>query len=263
MLYFLKLGGSLITDKSQVHTLQPEILDRLAQEIRQALDRDPDLQLVIGHGSGSFGHFPAKKYSTRQGVRTPDQWAGFAEVWREARYLNQIVVDALSQAGLPVIAFPPSACCLARNGKIVQFDPRLLRMALSSGLIPLINGDVVFDEKIGGTILSTEDLFFQLALDMKPQRILIAGVEDGVWEDYPDRTRLIPKITRQNIQKYLSILKGSAGVDVTGGMVLKVHSMLALAELIPNLQINIFSGLHPGWVYHSLSGDQRGTLIRA
>ena len=35
--------------------------------------------LVIGHGSGSFGHYMASKYGTRKGVDGPDQWAGFAK----------------------------------------------------------------------------------------------------------------------------------------------------------------------------------------
>ena len=79
-LIFLKLGGSLITDKSNAHTARPDVLRRLAAEILTALDAQPDLRLVIGHGSGSFGHIPAHRYHTRVGVRTASEWAGFIEV---------------------------------------------------------------------------------------------------------------------------------------------------------------------------------------
>ncbi len=65
MLTFLKLGGSLITDKDSPHTARPEILRRLADEIVAARQSNPAMQLLIGHGSGSFGHMPAKKYGTR------------------------------------------------------------------------------------------------------------------------------------------------------------------------------------------------------
>ena len=61
MLTFLKLGGSLITDKDSPHTARPEILRRLAEEIAAARQHNPAMQLIIGHGSGSFGHMPAKK----------------------------------------------------------------------------------------------------------------------------------------------------------------------------------------------------------
>ena len=35
--------------------------------------------LIIGHGSGSFGHYMASKYGTRRGVNGPEQWMGFAK----------------------------------------------------------------------------------------------------------------------------------------------------------------------------------------
>src|SRR5512146_1620840 len=94
-LVFLKLGGSLITDKDTPRAPRLDILARLAGEIAEARRQRPRMQIVLGHGSGSFGHVPARKYGTRQGVRTPEEWLGFAEVWKEARALNQIVVDAL------------------------------------------------------------------------------------------------------------------------------------------------------------------------
>ena len=83
-LIFLKLGGSLITDKQRPRTPRPEVLSRLAGEIGRALKAQPKISLVLGNGAGSFGHVTAKKYGTRQGVRTEQEWKGFAEIWREA-----------------------------------------------------------------------------------------------------------------------------------------------------------------------------------
>ena len=51
-LTFLKLGGSLITDKTHPRTPRPESLARLASEIAAALGEDPALALILGHGSG-------------------------------------------------------------------------------------------------------------------------------------------------------------------------------------------------------------------
>ena len=70
-----------------------------------------------------------------------------------------------------------------------------LKSALANKLLPVIHGDVVFDEARGGTILSTEDLFTHLAHQLHPKRILLAGLEAGVWEDFPARTHLIEEIT--------------------------------------------------------------------
>jgi len=59
-LVLLKLGGSLITEKNQANTAKHDLIQRLANEIKSALDaRGDDLQLIIGHGAGSFGHIQA------------------------------------------------------------------------------------------------------------------------------------------------------------------------------------------------------------
>ena len=108
-LIFLKLGGSLITDKSAPRTPRADLMARLAAEIKNAKAASGDLRVVLGHGSGSFGHVPAKKYGTRQGVDSPEGWGGFAEVWYEATTLNRILMDVLHAAGLPGIAFPASS----------------------------------------------------------------------------------------------------------------------------------------------------------
>lgn len=263
---FLKLGGSLITDKDRPHTALPEVLTRLAQEIAAARRENPSLSLVIGHGSGSFGHAAASQYGTRQGVVGAAGWAGFVEVWREARALNQIVLDALSSAGLPVIAFPPSAGVIARDGHFAQWDTSAMQAALQAGLIPLVNGDVIFDQTRGGTILSTEEIFFALAQQIPPRRILLAGIEVGVWADYPACTRLLPLITPDTFAKEASTIGDSASVDVTGGMLEKVRQMLALAAKRPDVQVVIFSGARPGNLFDLLThpaqaGISPGTML--
>ena len=261
-LQFLKLGGSLITDKSSPHTPRLPVLSRLADEIASAMRSDPELKLLVGHGSGSFGHVPARRHGTRQGVRTPDDWLGFVEVWAEASALNRLVVDALSAAGLPVVSFPPSASLVATDGKVAAWELIPIMSALQHGLVPVVNGDVVFDSLRGGTILSTEDLFQHLASHLLPKRLLLAGREHGVWADFPARTQIIPLITPQNMFEVSKALGGSASVDVTGGMQGKVQAMLHLVEELPGLEVLIFCGEEPGNIEKALSGCEIGTLIR-
>jgi len=261
MLIFLKLGGSLITDKDNPHTPRPEIIDRLAQEIQAARLQRPEIQIVLGHGSGSFGHQAAKKYRTRQGVRTPQEWMGFCEVWQEARALNDIVLNSLHLAGLPVIAFPASAAAVTNQGRVTAWDIAPLAAALQNNLVPLVFGDVVFDTALGGTILSTEDIFGYLATFLRPQRILLAGLEPGVWMDFPIAQRLAPRITPDLLPGIGASLQDSASVDVTGGMGEKVRAMLVLAQSIPGLEALIYSGLQPGSTTQALLGGSPGTVI--
>jgi isopentenyl phosphate kinase len=257
----LKLGGSLITDKARPHTPRPETLKRLADEIAAALAAQPGLRLVLGHGSGSFGHVAGARHGTRQGVHTPEQWRGFAEVWREARALNQIVMEALAAAGLPAVAFPPSAAVTAHDGKVSAWDTAPLEAALGHGLLPVVHGDVVFDATRGGTILSTEDLFDYLAPRLHPQRILLAGLEPGVWADFPACTRLMEQLTPTSLGQVAAGLSGALTADVTGGMQSKVQQALGWVQATPGLQALIFSGEQPGNVQGALLGERIGTLI--
>lgn len=260
-LIFLKLGGSLITDKSNPRTARFDVIARLAEEIRIIKAEVGELRLVLGHGSGSFGHVPAKKYGTRQGVDSAEGWRGFAEVWHEAALLNRIVMDALHAAGLPGIAFPASGGATANNGQVAAWNLAPLKASLENGLLPVVFGDVVSDEIRGGTILSTEDIFAYLAKQLHPQRILLAGIEEGVWADFPVCTDLIPKITAENWEKTAASISGSAATDVTGGMFSKVQGMLALVKEIPGLEVQIFSGNQPGNLAAALQGKSLGTRI--
>jgi isopentenyl phosphate kinase len=260
-LTLLKLGGSLITDKARPRTLRQETLDRLANEIASALLQRPSLRLIIGHGAGSYGHVSANQHGTRQGVHTSNQWQGFAEVWQDAATLNRLVIEALIKAGLPAIALPPSASVIARDGEVARWDLGQLEAALVAGLLPVIYGDVIFDLERGGTILSTEDLFAHLARQLRPKRLLLAGIESGVWEDYPNRSRIISKITPANYKEILPAVSGSAATDVTGGMESKVKKCISLTHEIPDLEIMIFSGDEPGHLLEILLGSNMGTVI--
>ena len=260
-LQFLKLGGSLITDKTQVRSPRREMITRLAAEIKTVWEESRGLKLVLGHGSGSFGHVPAKKYGTRQGVKSREDWRGFAEVWGEARALNQLVMEALAAAGLPGMAFPASGSVTARDGQVAVWDLDPLKAALEAGLLPVVYGDVVFDQVRGGTILSTEDLFQHLARALKPRRITLAGIEAGVWADYPACTQVIEEIQAGIWEAVSGTLKGSAGTDVTGGMATKVEEMLALCTQVEGLEALIFSGEKPGNVAAVLRGGRVGTRI--
>lgn len=256
---FLKLGGSLITEKNKVAAARPQIISRLASELAAFRASNPQARFLLGHGSGSFGHVPAKKYNTRGGVHTPEEWQGFIEVWQQAGALNHIVMDALLAAGLPVVGFPPSASVSAADGRIISWNLGPIQSALDADLLPVVFGDVAFDSVRGGTILSTEDLFVHLAARLHPARILLAGDEDGVYTDFEARGEVLPEITPSSHLSH--IFEATTVADVTGGMAGKVQAMLDLVQQTPGCKISIFSGLVPGNLARALSGEPLGTLI--
>lgn len=257
-LVYLKLGGSLITDKRQPETPRPAVLARLAQEIAQARADRPDLRLVLGHGSGSFGHTTARRYGTRDGVGTADEWYGFAATADAAARLSRIVARHLLEAGLPVWTVQPSVALRCVDGQVQAGPGETVAQALERGLLPLVHGDVALDSVRGGTIASTEEIFQQMALALPPARIVLAGEVEGVFSTDPlgnPQAELLPAITPDSFATLPAALGGSHGTDVTGGMAAKIQQALAMAQAIPGLELLVCGGLTPGTVYRALTAD--------
>ena len=258
-LIFLKLGGSLITDKDQPETALVDQIHMLLSQISAWRADNPQQRLLLGHGSGSFGHHAAAQFDTRAGVRSLEQGLGYQQVWYSARKLNQIVLDQARLLNLPLIAFPPSACVVADNHEITTWNFQPLMHAFDLGLVPLVYGDVVSDLSLGGTILSTEDLFSYLAPRLRPDRILLAGKVQGVYADFPHNQQLLPHLSAH--AEVGTFVQGSASLDVTGGMVSKVQAMQALCRSIDGLSVQIFSAVTPGSLRLALDGGAIGTII--
>lgn len=260
-LIFLKLGGSLLTDKTIVEALRVDVLTRLAREIAAARIENPELRLALGHGSGSFGHVAGAKHGTRSGVAGAAQWFGFAEVSDAAARLDRHVIAALLAEGVPAIGLPPSASATVVDGRITNLSTTPIGAALEAKLVPVVFGDVAFDTIRGGTIVSTEEVMDYLTAALQPRWLLLAGETPGVLDL---QGNVIPSLNRTNLPDYLPALGGSRGTDVTGGMVAKVTAMIELASSLPGLSIRIFSGLEPGQLSRLLAQPATpiGTLIR-
>jgi isopentenyl phosphate kinase len=261
VLVFIKLGGSLITDKKVESSFRESVVVRLAEEIRSALVTDPTLKLVIGHGSGSFGHFAASRHQTVQGVISQEQWLAFTEVATVAAELNYLVAKIFRSFDLPIWRIQPSASAMCRDKKLIDLEIAPIKTALNHDLIPLVYGDVALDEALGGTIISTESIFFYLANHLPVDQILLLGEVSGV---YDASGAVIPEITPENYKHFEASIGGSAGVDVTGGMETKVRDMLTIVESKPQVSIRIFDGSREGLLHQALTQQKGlGTLIHA
>ncbi len=264
--HFVKLGGSLITEKSRPLTPRPLVIERLAREIAAARREAADQRLLLSHGSGSFGHAVGRRYRTREGVQDERGWQGFAETAHAAAQLNRLMVAALLRAGTPAIGLAPSALAICRGGEIVTFRAESVQRALNAGLVPVVYGDVAFDEVRGGTIISTEQVLAALVRPLRAERITLVGLVDGVFEDDPIRhpdARRIPRLTLAELPTIMNALGGSHGIDVTGGMAAKIEIMADLIRAFPHLRVHLLSGEIPGHLErHLLNPDEPlGTMI--
>lgn len=259
MTTLIKLGGSLITDKSLEKSFRPGIVRQVARQIARIRNTDAQRRIVIGHGSGSFGHFEARKHGTAEGVHNEQERLGFAQVGAIAAELSMLVLNELIAAGLPAIRFQPSSTVIAKSREIASFDSRALALALDKRLIPLIHGDIALDEATNGTIVSTEAMFSHLVDPLQVRRIILLGEVEGV---YDGSGGLMPIITPSSFGDAHLALAGSNGVDVTGGMRQKVETMIDIVRDHPAVEVAIVDGRRKGVLLDLLVNRRRiGTRI--
>ena len=113
----VKMGGSAITVKSKLETLNAATLDATAAHVAAA--HASGVNLAVLHGAGSFGHFQAKKYLISKGNAHPEWAFGFADTRRAVTTLNHEVVTRLVGAKVPAVGVSPfPSCWTSRKGYV-------------------------------------------------------------------------------------------------------------------------------------------------
>ena len=271
----VKLGGSLITDKGRPGVARLEVIRRLAREVASLARRPGGPRLIVGHGSGSFGHAAAArsglasatfdgtgrtsrsvKASAKNGSR-PDP-RSIAHTQRRAADLHAIVVAALEDAGARPFSLAPSSFMTCEGGRVAHVFADPVFAALDAGLVPVVYGDVVLDRSRGAVIVSTEEIFLALAREARTRRLTIRravwlGETDGVYDEEGSPVR---RLSAAAAAKRAKAVSGASGVDVTGGMALRLRSTAALARR--RVVSLIVDGRRRGALAAALNGHRSG-----
>ena len=250
----VKIGGSLITDKNRAFSLKKKALKIIAQEIKKSTKLGKIL--IVGHGAGSYAHVPSKKYEVHKGILSKKSYRGLVETADAAARLNRVVMEALLKEKVNAVSVSPLSMMLAENHALSSIKSGSIEEILRLGLLPVVYGDVILDLQVGCTVFSTEKVLGYLGLHLKEkkykvEKIIHCGKTNGV---YNDQKRTIPLINSENIDKYKRILKGSDGVDVTGGMIHKVGEALKLAR--HGIKGLIIDGVEKGSLYKAIKGEE-------
>lgn len=260
-LVLLKLGGSLITDKSKPFTLRTDNIKRIAIEVSEAI-KNKNLNVIIGTGAGSFGHYPVQQYGIEEGLKTDKHRYGFCSVHNSVSKLNGIVVEALLEHTIKAFSLHPSSMMMAKNRDISQFFYEPIIRMVEIGVIPVLHGDVIYDRKHGSSIFSVEKIFAELIMQSNARRkyscsIIYAGVTDGVLDA---KKKTVPVITKNNSNTIRSLFFNTEGYDVTGGMQSKVLSCLQMTAY--GVESLIINGITKGNIKKALLGKEtKGTRV--
>jgi isopentenyl phosphate kinase len=264
-LVLVKLGGSVITDKSIPFAARRDRIRRLAREISRSRKKT-GVRLIVGHGGGSFPHTQAEEFQTHRGIIDAKSYRGIALVQDAAARLHRIVVQTLLEEGENAISIQPSAAAMSDNSRIIDWDLRPVEKILAHGLVPVVYGDVGMDVTQGCCILSTEEIFRYIATKLPVERIVIGSNVNGVYDKDPQLpdAKQIPVITLENFKEISSSLGGSPDMDVTGGMKTKVTTLLEIVGIKNNICCRITDITESNTLERALCGEEvSGTIIRA
>lgn len=242
----LKIGGSVLTDKTRLESAKIEEIYRIAAEIA---GRDSGLILV--HGAGSFGHIHAKKYSLAERFSSE----GVLETHRSVVRLNDLVVESLQRAGSSPVPVHPFSCTILKDGRIDVMETGPIIEMVKMGLVPVLHGDVAMDRSKGAAIVSGDQLVSSLARSLRPEIVALGTAVDGVIFN----GRPLAEVRREDLAEIGSELGGSAGVDVTGGMKGKLEELLDLAD--QGVRSTIFNAKKKDMIERVLAGERVGTLV--
>ncbi|MDR1690866.1 MAG: isopentenyl phosphate kinase family protein [Candidatus Methanoplasma sp.] len=244
----IKLGGSVITDKTQYRTFNRDIVSRLCNEIRSSGE-----SVLIVHGAGSFGHVLAKEYSLQNGLADFGQVPAVAKVQYDVRELSLMVIDELLKAGIPALSIPPGSCFMMDGGKLIVDDPEVLMSASHVGIMPVMFGDVVFDRSKGFGICSGDQIMEVLCKLYSPKKVIFVSDIDGLYDKDP-KTNPDAKLLKEVTSELLEEVSGdSAADDVTGGVKSKMEAMLRMTT--PERDCVLVNGSVPGRLYSLLKGE--------
>ncbi len=239
---YLKIGGSLITDKKVPFSVR---WDRIVQVVNEVAEINE--KMIIGHGGGSFGHVIARDY---EGLLV-----GFPKIREAMMKLNMILVSSLLAREINAVTFPPSTFMVARGGKVEGIFVDSIMEALDKDMVPLVHGDAILDRDLNYVIFSTERVFRELAQYIKPRKVLIAST-DPVWID----GKMVDEINDGNYAEIVDRVGGSEGIDVTGGMRGKIKEA-ALLSAIAKVDVYIFDAREKGRIKEA-ARKGCGTRIR-
>ncbi len=233
----LKIGGSVITDKSE-DAFEVALYNKI-DEICSAIAENPK-NLILVHGAGSFGHPHVKKF----GISDP---LGVSKVHLSCVKLSRIFCERLIEFG--VSAAPISPLTFFRvNNENIEGNVGIIEKMVDSGLIPVFHGDVVLNEKF--SVLSGDDIAIYLAKKFNAEALGFATDVDGVLL----KGKLLDRLDEETFRK---INWDSVGVDVTGGMKAKVEKVLNRVRC----PTYIFKGTSEN-ISKFLRGEKVGTEIR-
>lgn len=262
-LLIVKIGGGLVAPKQwPENTPDRETIAHVVEEIKAVWKRG-NLDIIVINGQGNFAHNPAKKYGVAKGFDNDDSEKKWGACFTQAvaAKINALIVDEMLAAGMPAAAVSPHDIWVeTKEGKVS--NTQAVWTVLKKGILPVLYGDVIWNEEKGCVIYSGDVQIGYLAGEAKQHGYAVGplvhlSLEKGV---YGKDGEVIEEITELNWEELKIYVAGAAEVDVTGGMVAKVEEGLVVTRT-HGVSVVIASGREKGVLSNLVDGGRSGTKI--
>lgn len=228
----MKLSGEALREVGSTDNISPEIVNRIADEIREAMKLGIELGIVVG--GGNFWRGAAA--SSRGMDRATADYVGML-----ATVMNSLALQsALEYAGVPCVV----QSAIHMQNVAEPFIRRRAEKHLSDGKV------VIFGAGTGSPFFSTDTTAALRASEMGADVIFKATMVDGVYDSDPKKN---PDAKRYEAVSFQQCLSDQ----------LKVMDATAFSLCMDNrIPIVVFDLGPHGNVTRALSGEDIGTIIR-
>jgi len=256
----LKLGGSLLTDKSTPYKLKEEVIEAVATEIKECIDLDLIKSLVIVHGVGSFGHPPVLKYNLHKGFKDKDQLISMSKTQQIVNKFRKTIATNLLNKGIPINLMHASSMLVGNKMVIIDHTFESLKGFLSLGMVPLIGGDMMYDNSMGFSVCGGDQIAVVLSRVLHAKQLLFATDVTGVYDQDPrlgKNAHLLKELNINDLDQLLKKLDELNKVDASGRMRGKLFSLIPIKDQIKEgLEVAIFSMNEKGTLKKYLKGEE-------
>lgn len=245
MTLIVKLGGSLITNKSKYRTFRSAETDSVISYLAQL-----EKEIVIVHGGGSYGHIKAEEYGI-PGLINENTRNGFALIHHDMLSLNQEVSKLLLAHGFRPVPIAPANFIFGDSSNFSIF-----REYAKKGFMPVTFGDVYLKSDTEYGIYSGDTLVLDLAKIFHPEKVIFLSDVDGIYDRNP---KLFSDAKLLDNPEEAASFESSVA-DVTGGIKRKLGIMKEVRNYAKS--VHLMNGLHPERLLMLDSPDFIGTVIK-
>ena len=256
----VKLGGGLITDKSEYKQVRLDRVDAVSAVIKEL--KNCGHSVIIVHGAGSFGHLEARKWRLSEGFDSEiseEQELAVTRVRSDMDDLNEYVIESLRSYGVECEVLPPRYWA---TGIGVDFQGDLGSFSRDpTEPVPITFGDVVATQdhtRFG--ILSGDHIMVRLGNEIPDVSacIFLLGDADGLMDRPPGESGAT-LLTTWSVDEDFSD-SHNPNVDVTGGIMLKAQCASLIARNVEHVWL--LNGTIPERIFDIVSsGRAIGTRV--